>query len=105
MQQMKLKLLEIGKTRTKNASYHMFKFYVVLTGRATAGLPRAGKNSKPHHYKQMVQKMKDLPKTWVPRGKPFEDFRRKKTETFFSTFQKTPVTIQDPKAINWISPF
>ena len=66
-----------------------------------AGLPRAGANSKPHHYKQKVQKMKGLPKTWVLRGKQFEDFRRKKrTETLFSTFQKNPVGHQDPKAVN-----
>ena len=43
-----------------------------------AGLPHAGANSKPHLYKQKVQKVKDLPKTWVLRGKHFEDFRRKK---------------------------
>ena len=51
-----------------------------------AGLPRAGANSKPHHYKQTVQKMKDLPRSWVLTGKQFEDFRReKRTETLFST--------------------
>ena len=55
MQQLKLKLLELGKTRTNNASPHMFNFYVVLPGCDTAGLPRAGENSKPHHYKK-VQK-------------------------------------------------
>ena len=66
-----------------------------------AGLPRAGANSKPHRYKQKVKKMKGLPKTWVLRGKQFEDFRRKKrTETLFSTFQKNPVGHQDPKAVN-----
>ena len=66
-----------------------------------AGLPCAGSKSKPHHYKQKVQKMKGLPKTWVLRGKQFEDFRRKKrTETLFSTFQKNPVGHQDPKAVN-----
>ena len=63
-----------------------------------AGLPRAGKNSKPHHYKQKVQKMKVLPKTWVLRGKQFEDFRRKKrAETLLSTFQKTPAGQQEQK--------
>ena len=36
-------------------------------------------------------------------GKQFEDFRQKRTETIFSTFQKTSVGHQDPKAINWIS--
>ena len=33
----------------------MFNIYVVLAGRDTAGLPRAGENSKPHQYKK-VQK-------------------------------------------------
>ena len=55
MQQLKLKILELGKTRTKNASPHMFNFYVVLAGRDKAGLPCAGENSKPHRYKK-VQK-------------------------------------------------
>ena len=54
-----------------------------------AELPIAGKNSEPQHYEQKVQKQKDLPKTWVLTGKQFEDFRRKKTETLFSTSQKT----------------
>ena len=75
MQQLKLKLLEFGKTRTKNAIPDMFNFYVALADRDTAGLPRAGQNSnsKPHHYKK-VQKWKDLPKTWVLTGKQFEGF-------------------------------
>ena len=83
----------------------MFNFYVVLaghdkvsdTGRATT----CRRKLKAHRYKQKVQKMKGLPKTWVLRGKQFEDFRRKKrTETLFSTFQKNPVGHQDPKAVN-----
>ena len=32
MQQLKLELLELGKTRTKKASLDMFNFYVVLAG-------------------------------------------------------------------------
>ena len=32
MQQLKLKLLELGKTRTKKSSPGMFNFYVVLAG-------------------------------------------------------------------------
>ena len=44
MHQLKLKLLEVGKTRTKMASFDMFNFYVVLAshdkvsdgGRATS---------------------------------------------------------------------
>ena len=47
----------------------MFNFYesmLVMTRSLTlAGLPRAGANSEPHHYKQKVQKTKDIPKTWV----------------------------------------
>ena len=33
----------------------MFNFYVVLPGCDTAGLPRAGENSKPHHYKKSTK--------------------------------------------------
>ena len=43
-----------------------------------AELSVAGTTSKPHHYKHNLQKTKDLPKTWVLRGKQFEDFRQKK---------------------------
>ena len=50
-----------------------------------ARLPRATANSKPHHSKQKIQKMKDLTKTWVLTGKQFEDFRRKKIH-----FQRQP---------------
>ena len=52
---MKLKVLELGKTTTNNASPDMFNFYVVLAGRDTAGLPHAGENSKPHHYKKSTK--------------------------------------------------
>ena len=30
-----------------------------------AKLPRSGAKSKPHHYKQKVQKLEDIPKTCV----------------------------------------
>ena len=62
-----------------------------------AGLPRAGANSKPHHYKQNVQKMKDLPKTWVLTGKQFEDFRRKNEQKHYSRPSKKPVEPTPPK--------
>ena len=55
MQQLNLKLFELGKTRTRNAIPDMFNFYVVLAGRDTAGLPRAGENSKPHDFKQSTK--------------------------------------------------
>ena len=48
------------------------------------GLPRAGAFSKPHDYKQNVQKMRGLPKKWVLTGKQFEDFR-KKNQKFHSS--------------------
>ena len=106
MQLLKLKLLELCKTRTKKSSPDMSNFYVVwlvMTRSVTlAGLPRARANSKPHHYKQKLQKMKDLPITWVSTWKQFEDFRlKKRTETLFSTFQKKSVEHKDPKSINW----
>ena len=34
------------------SSPDMFKFYVVLAGRDTAGPPRKGESSKPHPYKK-----------------------------------------------------
>ena len=34
----------------------MFNFYVVLTGRDTAGLPRSRKNSKPRDYKKSTKR-------------------------------------------------
>ena len=64
-----------------------------------AELPRAGENSKPHHYKHILQKTKDLPKTWGFNGEKFELFRQK-TETLFSTFQKNPVEQKDPEHVN-----
>ena len=55
-----------------------------------AGLTRAGVNSKTHDYKQKVQKMKDLPNSWVLTGKQFEDFRQQKEQkNIFRPFKKT----------------
>ena len=88
MQQLKLKLLELDKTRTKNASPHMFNFYVVLPGCDTAGLPRAGENSKPHLYDKKYKNRTTFRKH-VLTGKQFEDFRRKKEQKhYFRTFKK-----------------
>ena len=55
-----------------------------------AKLSRAGANSRPHHYKQKVQKMKDPSKTWVLTGKLFEDFRRKKNKNESLDLSKKP---------------
>ena len=63
------KVLELCDTKAKRSSPDMFNFYLVLAGHDMitdiAGLPRAGANSKPHHYKQKPHKKKDLPKKWV----------------------------------------
>ena len=38
----------------------------------------------------IVQKMKDLPKTWILRGKQIEEFRRQKEQKHYSRpFKKT----------------
>ena len=105
MQQLKLKQLELGKTRTEKAYPNMFNFHVVLAGHdkvIDAGRATTCKRKfNAPSLQKSVQKQKDLPKTWVLTGKQFEDFRRKKrTETLFSTFQKNPVKHKDPKSIN-----
>ena len=63
-----------------------------------AGLTCVGSNSKAHHYKQKVQKTKDIPKTWVLTGKQFEDFRRKKKQKHYSRpFRKPQWDTKTPK--------
>ena len=43
--------------------------------------------------------MKDIPKTWVLRGKQFEDFRRKKEQEHYSRpFKKTQWNTRTLKA-------
>ena len=51
----------------------------MTTSVTLSGLPGAGANSKPHHFKQKVQKLKDLPKTWVLTGKSLNISDEKKT--------------------------
>ena len=64
-----------------------------------AGLLRAGAKSKPHHYKQKVEKMKDTPKTWVLRRKQIEEFRQKKEQEHYSRlFKKTQWNTRTLKA-------
>ena len=62
------------------------------------GLPRAGASSNPHHYKQNVQKISDLRKIWILRGKQFEDFRRKKRNIVLE-LSKNPVKKKDPESV------
>ena len=63
------------------------------------GLPRAGANSKPHHYKQKVEKMKDIPKTWVLRGNSSKISDEKKEQEHYSPpFKKTQWNTRTLKA-------
>ena len=41
--------------------------------------------------------MKDLPKTWVLRGKQFEDFKQKKTKNSNLRIENKTKEPQDPK--------
>ena len=66
-----------------------------------AGLPRAGAISKPHDYKQNVQKMNGLQKKWVLTGKQFEDFRQKKIKNSTPPMEKKTKKQQDPQGKNW----
>ena len=83
----RIKLLELCKTRNKKSSPDLFNILytrLVMTWPMTlAGLPRAGAVSKPHGYKQNVQIMKGLLKKLVLTRKQFENFRKKKSKTPF----------------------
>ena len=50
------------------------------------------------------KEMKDLPKTWVLRGKQIEDFRRKKNRNIILGLSKKPVEYKDPERVNWTRP-
>ena len=79
----------------------MFKFYVNLAdhdmvtdaGRTTM----CRRKFRAHHSKQKVQKMKDLPRTWVLTVKQFEDFRRKKEQKQNSGPYKNPSGTAGPQ--------
>ena len=49
-------MLDSCHTRINKSSLHAFNFYVISAGHDMTGLPRAGENSKPFHYKQKIQK-------------------------------------------------
>ena len=84
-----MKLLELCKTRTKKSSPDLFNFLktrLVMTWPMTlAGLPRAGGISKPHDYKQNVQKMKNLLKKWASTRNSLK-FSNPKTRKNHSSF-------------------
>ena len=94
MQQLKLKLLEIGKTKANNSSLDIFNFYVVLAGCDPAGLPRAGKNSKPHHYKNVPKIEGPSENMWF-NGKTVWRFQtKKKNRNIILDLSKNPSGIQ-----------
>ena len=76
----RFKLLEPCKTRTKKSSPDMFNFDVILAGHdMVTDAGRAAtcrRKCKAPCLQTKVQKMKDLPKTWVLTGKQFEDSGR-----------------------------
>ena len=65
----RLKLFELCKTTVRKSIPDILDFFVVLTGRDLstdiAGFTHAGGISKPHLYKQNVQKLEDIPKIWI----------------------------------------
>ena len=65
-----------------------------------AGLPRAGRNSKRHHYKQIVHKMKNISKTWVLTENNLKFSDEKNEQKHYFDLSKTPVRHQDLGAIN-----
>ena len=95
-----MKLLEACKTRTKKTSPNMLNFYVILaghdkvseTGRATT----CRRKFKAPSLQKKAQKMKVLPKTWVLRGKTFEDFRQEKNRNTILDLPKNPFGTQRP---------
>ena len=91
MQQLKLKLLELGKTKINNASLDMFNIYVFLAGRDTAGLPRAGGKSQPHHYKKSI-KTEGPSESMSFKGKTIGRLQTKKEQKHYSRlFKRIPV--------------
>ena len=78
----------------------MFNFYVDLAGHdlvsETGMTTTCRRKIKPHDYEQKVQKMKDLSKTWVLKGKHFEDFRQKKDRNDILNHSKNPSGTPEP---------
>ena len=72
---------------------------MVMTWSLTlAWLPRAGGNSKHHRYKQIVQKRKDLPKTWVLGENSVKISDEKKEQKHYSRPKKKPVEHKDSES-------
>ena len=69
MQQLKLKVLELGKTRTKKASLDMFDYYAILAGHdkvKVAGRATTSQSkSRALPIQRKIQKMKVFSRIWV----------------------------------------
>ena len=66
-----------------------------------AGLPRAGANSKPHHYKQKVQKMKGLSVTLNYVNKTITEYALASLKYLSQTI--TPLVPQITERTIWFS--
>ena len=64
------------------------------------GLPRAGAISKPHDYKQNVQKMKGLLRNWVLTGNSLKISNQKTKKTNHGMENKTKKP-PEPEGKNW----
>ena len=100
----RIKLFELCKTRTKKSSPDVFNFMstrLVMTWPMTlAGRPRAGAVSKPHDYKQNVQKMKNLLEKWASTGNCLK-FSNQKTRKSSHRMENKTNQPQDTEGKNW----
>ena len=100
----RIKLLELCKTRTKKSSLDLFNFLftrlVMAWPKTLAGLPRASAISKPHDYKQNVQKRKGLLKKWALTGNSLK-FSNQTIKNFSHRRENKRKEPQDPEGNNW----
>ena len=98
----RIKLFELGKTTSKKATPDMSNFYVVMAGhdivtdasRATTWRRKIKASSS----QTKSTKNEGPPKTWVLRGKSFEDFRQKKGNNILD-LSKNPVEKENPERV------
>ena len=100
----RIKLFELCKTRTKKSSLDLFNFLftrlVMAWPKTLAGRPRAGAVSKPHDYKQNVQKMKNLLEKWASTGNCLK-FSKQKTRKSSHRMENKTNQPQDTEGKNW----
>ena len=100
----KSKLLERGKTRTKKSTPDLFNFFAVLAGHDKVSDAGSFTSCRRKFKDALLQtkhtKNERPPENSVWSGKQFEDFRRKKTNTVFTTFEKTQWHTKE--SIDWV---